>query len=96
MVFFSQRFPSHQSSVGSYRLAFTHLLMAMLDSQVGDGCLVLCLKLYLIYISSDSITVINGVISLPVAILAFFFLPDTPGTAKANWVFTERVSTVYS
>ena len=36
--------------------------------------------------------VINGCISMPIAILAFFFLPDTPGTAKANWVFTERVS----
>ncbi|KAL2068570.1 hypothetical protein VTL71DRAFT_14907 [Oculimacula yallundae] len=34
--------------------------------------------------------IINGVISLPVAILAFFFLPDTPGTAKPNWVFTAR------
>ncbi|KAB5547251.1 putative pantothenate transporter liz1 [Coniochaeta sp. 2T2.1] len=34
--------------------------------------------------------IINGIISLPVAILAFFFLPDTPGTAKANWIFTER------
>ncbi|KAG0652965.1 Pantothenate transporter liz1 [Hyphodiscus hymeniophilus] len=34
--------------------------------------------------------VINGVISLPLAILAYFFLPDTPGTAKPNWLFTER------
>ncbi|KAG4436104.1 hypothetical protein IFR05_008424 [Cadophora sp. M221] len=34
--------------------------------------------------------IINGVISLPVAVLAFFFLPDTPGTAKPNWVFTAR------
>jgi hypothetical protein len=38
------------------------------------------------------ITVINGVISLPIAILAYFFLPDTPGTAKPNWLFSERVS----
>jgi hypothetical protein len=37
-------------------------------------------------------TVINGVISLPIAILAYFFLPDTPGTAKPNWLFSERVS----
>lgn len=37
------------------------------------------------------ITVINGVISLPIAALAFICLPDTPGTAKANWIFTERV-----
>lgn len=36
--------------------------------------------------------VINGVISLPIAVLAFFFLPDTPGTAKPNWIFSERVS----
>ncbi|KAF2022570.1 putative pantothenate transporter liz1 [Setomelanomma holmii] len=34
--------------------------------------------------------IINGVISLPIAVLAYFFLPDTPGTAKPNWVFTER------
>ncbi|KAF2658327.1 putative pantothenate transporter liz1 [Lophiostoma macrostomum CBS 122681] len=33
--------------------------------------------------------VINGVISLPIAVLAYFFLPDTPGTAKPNWIFTE-------
>ncbi|KAH6665184.1 putative pantothenate transporter liz1 [Halenospora varia] len=33
--------------------------------------------------------IINGVISLPVAVLAFFFLPDTPGTAKPNWLFSE-------
>ncbi|KAK0109452.1 hypothetical protein ONS95_002145 [Cadophora gregata] len=36
------------------------------------------------------LAVINGVISLPVAVLAFFFLPDTPGTARPNWVFTAR------
>jgi ACS family pantothenate transporter-like MFS transporter len=42
--------------------------------------------------ASYSVTVINGVISLPIAILAYFFLPDTPGTAKANWLFSERVS----
>ncbi|TAQ86071.1 hypothetical protein B7494_g5617 [Chlorociboria aeruginascens] len=34
--------------------------------------------------------VINGIISLPVAILAYFCLPDTPGTAKPNWLFSER------
>ncbi|KAF2499872.1 putative pantothenate transporter liz1 [Lophium mytilinum] len=34
--------------------------------------------------------VINGVISLPIAILAYFFLPDTPGTAKPSWIFSER------
>ncbi|KAH7093496.1 putative pantothenate transporter liz1 [Paraphoma chrysanthemicola] len=34
--------------------------------------------------------IINGVISLPIAVLAYFFLPDTPGTAKPNWIFTER------
>jgi len=37
--------------------------------------------------------VINGVISLPIAVLAYFFLPDVPGNAKANWLFSERVST---
>ena len=37
-------------------------------------------------------TVINGVISLPIAILAFFCLPDTPVTAKPSWLFSERVS----
>lgn len=36
----------------------------------------------------------NGVISLPLAVLAYFFLPDTPGTAKPNWIFSERVSCV--
>ncbi|KAI9733756.1 MAG: hypothetical protein M1818_007170 [Claussenomyces sp. TS43310] len=34
--------------------------------------------------------VINGIISLPISILAYFFLPDTPGTAKQNWLFSER------
>ncbi|OAK94215.1 putative pantothenate transporter liz1 [Phaeosphaeriaceae sp. SRC1lsM3a] len=34
--------------------------------------------------------IINGVISFPIAVLAYFFLPDTPGTAKPNWIFTER------
>ncbi|KAI1613227.1 putative pantothenate transporter liz1 [Exophiala viscosa] len=34
--------------------------------------------------------VINGIISLPIAILAYFCLPDTPGTAKPNWLFSER------
>lgn len=38
-------------------------------------------------------TVINGVISLPIAVLAYFFLPDVPGNAKPNWLFSERVST---
>lgn len=33
--------------------------------------------------------IINGVISLPVAVLAYFMLPDTPATAKPNWLFTE-------
>ncbi|KAF8867029.1 putative pantothenate transporter liz1 [Acephala macrosclerotiorum] len=33
--------------------------------------------------------VINGVISLPIAILAYS-LPNTPGTAKPNWLFSER------
>ncbi|RVX66581.1 hypothetical protein B0A52_09458 [Exophiala mesophila] len=40
--------------------------------------------------SPSVVAVINGVISLPIAVLAFFFLPDTPGTAKPSWVFTER------
>jgi MFS transporter, ACS family, pantothenate transporter len=35
--------------------------------------------------------VINGVISLPIAVLAYFFFPDTPGTTKPNWLFSERV-----
>ncbi|KAL2414699.1 Pantothenate transporter liz1 [Exophiala dermatitidis] len=34
--------------------------------------------------------IINGIISLPIALLAYFCLPDTPGTAKPNWLFTER------
>ncbi|KAH8586080.1 putative pantothenate transporter liz1 [Bisporella sp. PMI_857] len=34
--------------------------------------------------------IINGIISLPVAVVAFFFLPDTPNTAKPTWVFTAR------
>ncbi|KAL6249511.1 hypothetical protein RBB50_003364 [Rhinocladiella similis] len=34
--------------------------------------------------------VINGVISFPIAVLAYFCLPDTPFTAKPNWLFTER------
>ncbi|OQV00239.1 hypothetical protein CLAIMM_05764 [Cladophialophora immunda] len=34
--------------------------------------------------------VINGVISFPIAVLAYFCLPDTPGTAKPSWLFTER------
>lgn len=46
--------------------------------------------------SNTLILVINGVISFPVALLAFFCLPDTPGTARPNWVFTERVSTLGS
>jgi ACS family pantothenate transporter-like MFS transporter len=28
---------------------------------------------------------------MPVAIAAYFFLPDTPGTAKPSWIFTDRV-----
>lgn len=43
-------------------------------------------------IANNHLSVINGVISLPIAVLAYFFLPDTPGTAKPNWIFTERVS----
>lgn len=44
------------------------------------------------FYTSLSITpVINGVISFPIAVLAYFFLPDTPGTAKPNWIFTEQV-----
>ncbi|KAE8449068.1 hypothetical protein EG329_008656 [Mollisiaceae sp. DMI_Dod_QoI] len=34
--------------------------------------------------------IINGVISAPIAILAYFCLPDTPGTAKPNWLFSQR------
>jgi hypothetical protein len=66
----------------------------------GDGCLasvsstVLFESLYLISFLSGA-TVINGLISLPVALLAYFFLPDTPGTIKPNWLFTERVSINY-
>jgi hypothetical protein len=41
---------------------------------------------------NNCLSVINGVISLPIAVLAYFFLPDTPGTAKPNWIFNERVS----
>jgi hypothetical protein len=35
--------------------------------------------------------VVNGIISMPIAVAAYFFLPDTPGTAKPNWIFTKRV-----
>jgi hypothetical protein len=45
---------------------------------------------------SKRFPVINGIISLPIAILAYFFLPDTPGTAKASWLFSERVSQLNS
>jgi len=44
-------------------------------------------------VANNHVQVINGVISLPIAVLAYFFLPDTPGTAKPNWIFNERVST---
>lgn len=71
--------------------------MVMPDLPDGDGFLV---SFFNICIPSNGKrililgTVINGVISLPIAILAYFFLPDTPGTAKANWLFSERVSIV--
>lgn len=60
--------------------------------QAGDGYSVsqYCIDHEFIELT-DNTTVINGVISLPVAALAFFLLPDTPGTAKANWVFSEKV-----
>jgi hypothetical protein len=64
--------------------------MAMLGWPDGDGylvCLVSCEHILLL-----TYLVINGVISLPIAVAAYFFLPDTPGTAKPNWIFTERVS----
>ena len=44
-----------------------------------------------LHISLIITSVINGVISFPIAVLAYFFLPDTPGTAKPNWIFTEQV-----
>lgn len=44
------------------------------------------------YLANCYKTVINGVISLPIAVAAYFFLPDTPGTAKPNWIFTAEVS----
>jgi hypothetical protein len=37
----------------------------------------------------------NGIISMPIAVAAYFFLPDTPGTAKPNWIFTKRVRRTY-
>ena len=39
--------------------------------------------------------VINGIISLPIAVMAYFFLPDVPGVAKPNWLFSERVSVTF-
>jgi MFS family permease len=45
--------------------------------------------------ADDANLVVNGVISMPIAVAAYFFLPDTPGTAKPNWIFTKRVSGVY-
>jgi ACS family pantothenate transporter-like MFS transporter len=58
----------------------------------GDGFLVVSSALSLPIFWHDFI-VINGVISLPIAVLAYFFLPDVPGTAKPNWLFSQRVST---
>lgn len=68
-------------------------LMVMLVWLDGDGCSVRSASLILgVFDTKIAHTVINGVISLPIAVLAYFFLPDTPGTAKPNWIFTERVS----
>jgi len=68
-------------------------VLASLD---GDGYLVDPFKTVLFSHTKVSSTVINGVISLPIALLAYFFLPDTPGTAKPNWIFSERVSIAMS
>jgi ACS family pantothenate transporter-like MFS transporter len=46
------------------------------------------------YITDHLDIVVNGVISMPIAVAAYFFLPDTPGTAKPNWIFTRRVRLV--
>lgn len=69
------------------------VMLALLD---GGGSLVRhhC-HLYL-DTSTHSSAVINGVISFPIAVLAYFCLPDTPFTAKPNWLFTERVSRPFS
>jgi hypothetical protein len=66
-------------------------MLVLLD---GDGFSVSVTTAMAILILTRHATVINGVISLPVAVLAYFFLPDTPGTAKPNWLFSERVSTL--
>ncbi|KAI8935617.1 hypothetical protein NX059_007146 [Plenodomus lindquistii] len=34
--------------------------------------------------------IINGIISTPIALAAYFFLPDTPACAKPTWVFSQR------
>jgi hypothetical protein len=69
--------------------------MGLTDTQAwlgGDGYLVRhCILPVGFEYTDQCFLVINGVISLPIAVLAYFFLPDTPGTAKPNWIFTESV-----
>jgi hypothetical protein len=78
--------------VAFYKQASIMASMVMLVWQDGDGFLVrdLCSRVH--PVTDAFYLVINGVISLPIAVAAYFFLPDTPGTAKPNWIFTERVS----
>ena len=44
--------------------------------------------------ANADVVVINGVISFPIAVLAYFCLPDHPARMKPNWLFTERVSAI--
>ncbi|CUM67389.1 uncharacterized protein PRCAT00005083001 [Priceomyces carsonii] len=34
--------------------------------------------------------IVDGILSLPLALLSFFLIPDFPRTAKKNWLFTEK------
>lgn len=34
--------------------------------------------------------IVDGIISLPMAILVLFLLPDIPRTQKANWIFSQK------
>jgi hypothetical protein len=95
-AFSNRPYQSHQSSVDSYKRGFTTPSMVMPVLLGGGGSSVSTSVDHTIRVLTSCTIVINGVISLPVAVLAFFFLPDTPGTAKPNWLFSERVSNLPS
>jgi MFS transporter, ACS family, pantothenate transporter len=60
--------------------------------QAGDGCSVRNADAGSSILALTDLAVISGVISLPIATLAYFCLPDNPRIAKPNWLFTARVS----